>query len=88
MYLINYDFTQEQGKFYPLCKMPPDLLTLSQLPGKSIQRYHNNTMAITYFGRKGYSVPISTVATQVSPRVYSVSQSIFQGNYYKQAITI
>jgi len=85
MYLINYDFTQEQGKVYPLCKPPTDLLTLSQLPDKSTQRYHNNTMGITYLGRKGYSVSISTVATQVSPRVYSVSQSIFRGNYYKQA---
>lgn len=45
-------------------------------------------MGTTYFRRKGYSVRISTVATQVSPRVYSVSQSTFRGNYYKQATAI
>jgi hypothetical protein len=47
MYLINYDFAQEQGKYYPLCKTPTDLLTLSQLPDKSTQRYHNNTMGLS-----------------------------------------
>jgi len=86
--LLNYDFNQEQGQFYPLCKTPTDLLTLSQLPDKSIQWYQNNTMGMTYFRRRGYSVRISTVATQVSPRVYSVSQSTFRGIYYKQATAI
>lgn len=85
---MNYDFNKGQGNFYPLCKTPTDLPSLSQLPYKSTQRYHNNTTGITYFGRKGYSVRNSTGATQVSPRVYSVSQSTFRGNYYKQATDI
>jgi len=45
-------------------------------------------MGITYFGRKGYSVRISTGATRVSRRVYSVSQSTFRGNYYKHATAL
>jgi hypothetical protein len=81
MYLINYDFTLYVRRLRTFSHF-------QQLPDKSIHRYHNNTMGITCFGRKGYSVRISTVATQVSPRVYSVSQSTFRGNYHKQATAI
>jgi hypothetical protein len=88
MYVINYDFTPQHGNLYPLCKTPTDLLTLSQLPYKSIQRHYNKTHGITYLGRKGNSVRISKGATQVSPRVYSVSQNTFRGNYNTQAAVI